>query len=206
MKMFRKVASKIALCLLTVGLGLPAAAATVTTIVLDEKKQPIADAVITLSPGVGTKGASVAGKATIAQVNKEFSPRVTVVATGSQVWFPNRDSIRHHVYSFSPAKRFDIKLYAGDPPAPVLFDKPGLIVLGCNIHDWMIAYVYVTDAPYFGKTDALGRLSLGGLPAGDYEAHLWHPDQSGPELVQSLRVTGESVSFPLTITIKATRN
>ncbi|MGH8491780.1 MAG: methylamine utilization protein [Moraxellaceae bacterium] len=177
--------------------------AAVNMLVRDNHAQPLADAIVTLSPIGGRPVAQVPGKASVAQINKEFSPRVSVVATGSQVWFPNRDSIRHHVYSFSAAKRFDIKLYAGDPPAPVLFDKPGLVVLGCNIHDWMIAYVYVTDAPYFGKSDALGRLDLGSVPAGEYEAHLWHPDQSGPEQVQKLRVAGDSVSIPLTVDIKA---
>lgn len=180
-------------------LPLPLMAASLTVQLQDDKARPLADAVVTLY-GAHTTLPPTPGKATIAQIDKEFSPRVTVVPVGSQVWFPNRDSIRHHVYSFSAAKKFDIKLYAGDPPAPVLFDKPGLVVLGCNIHDWMIAYVYVTAAPYFGKTDARGRLSLSGIAAGDYKIGFWHPEQAGPELVKSVNVGDTSVA-PLQVTL-----
>lgn len=180
-------------------LPLPLMAASLTVQLQDDKARPLADAVVTLY-GSHTTIPPAPGKATIAQIDKEFSPRVTVVPVGSQVWFPNRDSIRHHVYSFSAAKKFDIKLYAGDPPAPVFFDKPGLVVLGCNIHDWMIAYVYVTAAPYFGKTDARGKLSLSGITPGDYKIGFWHPEQAGPEFVKSVSV-GDASVLPLQVTL-----
>jgi plastocyanin len=177
-------------------------ASTLTTLLQDTKGRPLPDAVVTLQPRSGSAPAPT-GKATIEQLNKEFIPRVTVIATGSRVWFPNLDRVRHHVYSFSAAKKFDIKLYAGDPPAPVLFDKPGLVVLGCNIHDWMVAYVYITDAPLFGKTDTKGRLVLANVPAGDYVAHVWHPDLVGAELVKTLRVGSEATELKLSLDTRA---
>jgi plastocyanin len=113
-------------------------------------------------------------EAQVEQLDKTFVPLVTVVQTGTQVQFPNRDPIRHHVYSFSPPKTFELKLYSGTPAAPVLFDKPGEVVLGCNIHDNMIAYVLVVDTPHFAKTNKEGKAKIDGLPAGDYDVRLWH--------------------------------
>ena len=88
--------------------------------------------------------------------------------------FPNRDVVRHHVYSFSPAKRFEIKLYVGTPAQPVVFDQPGIAVLGCNIHDQMAAWVVIVDTPWYGRTDEQGRWS-GAVPAGRYRLRAWHP-------------------------------
>jgi plastocyanin len=102
------------------------------------------------------------------QQNLAFVPRVLVVAVGGNVEFPNSDSVSHEVYSFSPAKRFQLPLYKGALHPPVTFDKPGLVVLGCNIHDQMAGYIYVTEAPFYGKTDAQGALHLTNMPTGDY--------------------------------------
>jgi hypothetical protein len=110
----------------------------------------------------------------VEQRDKAFIPLVSAVQVGSLVSFPNRDEIRHHVYSFSPARRFEIKLYAGTPADPILFDKPGEVVLGCNIHDHMIAYIYVVESPWFGKTGKDGVARIEGLPAGDYDINAWH--------------------------------
>ena len=93
---------------------------------------------------------------------------------GTPVTFPNRDSVRHQVYSFSPAKRFELPLYTGVPQA-VVFDKPGVVVLGCNIHDWMVGYVYVSESPYFAKTNADGKAVLADLPPRSYVVRVWHP-------------------------------
>ncbi|MBF0503198.1 MAG: methylamine utilization protein [Candidatus Riflebacteria bacterium] len=102
-------------------------------------------------------------------------PRVTAIQTGTQIEFPNHDTVQHHVYSFSKPKRFDLPLYKTETPQPVLFDKPGVVVLGCNIHDWMKAYVYVTDTPYFSKCGADGILKISNLPPGTYNIEFWHP-------------------------------
>lgn len=99
---------------------------------------------------------------------------MTVIQAGSSIIFPNKDSVRHHVYSFSPAKTFELKLYSGVPSTPVVFDKAGTVVLGCNIHDQMLAFVYVVDTPYFAKTDASGKVKIGDVPNGDYLLKVWH--------------------------------
>ena len=112
----------------------------------------------------------------IAQVDKQFVPRVSVVPVGTAVQFPNRDKVRHHVYSFSPAKTFDLKLYIGTPANPVVFERSGVAVLGCNIHDKMVAWVVVVETPYFGRTDAQGRLRLDNVPPGSYQLRTWHAD------------------------------
>jgi plastocyanin len=88
----------------------------------------------------------------MAQQKKQFVPEVLVVPVGSEVRFPNHDTVRHHVYSFSPAKKFELKLYTGTPANPVLFDRPGVVVLGCNIHDQMVGWILVVDTPYYAQT------------------------------------------------------
>jgi plastocyanin len=151
---------------------------TVEALVDDDRGKPVADAVVSVVPATGPP-VSRAAPAVIDQQNKEFVPHVLAVSVGTPVTFPNRDNIRHHVYSFSTAKRFELPLYIGTPAAPVLFDKPGAVVLGCNIHDWMIGYVYVVPTPYFAKTGQDGRARVAELPAGAYEARVWHPRMKG---------------------------
>jgi plastocyanin len=148
-------------------------AATIDVDVRDFTGAPLADAVVYAMPRPGPAPARKPA-AQIEQIDKTFVPLVTVVQTGTAVQFPNRDAIRHHVYSFSPAKPFELKLYSGTPAAPVVFDKAGEVVLGCNIHDQMIAYVLVVDTPWFAKTGADGRARIEALPAGDYELRVWH--------------------------------
>jgi plastocyanin len=132
------------------------------------------------------------------QVNKEFVPYVKPVSVGSRVRFPNRDNISHHVYSFSPAKRFELPLYKGTPAVPVLFDKVGVVKLGCNIHDWMIGYLYVTDAPYFGKSGDAGRVELTDLPPGNYRVRVWHPRMEAAEDATVQRIVLQD-SAPATV-------
>jgi hypothetical protein len=109
------------------------------------------------------------------QVDKEFIPYVMPVYVNSLVSFPNKDNIRHHVYSFSPAKKFELPLYNGSTAPPVLFDKPGIVVLGCNIHDWMIGYIYVSDTPYFARSEHDGKALIRDIPSGEYIVRVWHP-------------------------------
>lgn len=149
-----------------------AGAASLTIHVVDDANVPVDDAVVYAIPKVASK--KPPATAEISQVAKMFQPLVTVVQTGAAVSFPNRDTVRHHIYSFSPAKVFELKLYIGLPAAPVVFDKPGLVVLGCNIHDAMLAYVLVVDTPYFGKSTGGGYAQIE-LPPGDYALSIWHP-------------------------------
>lgn len=145
-------------------------------LVVDQAGMPVADAVVYATP-IEQKSkppASKAPKAIIDQFKRRFVPLVSVVQTGTAVTFPNRDNIEHDVYSFSPAKRFELHLYHGVPAKPVVFDKPGLVVMGCNIHDQMIAYLLVVDTPWFAKTDAQGQASINDVPGGGYRLAVWH--------------------------------
>ncbi len=116
--------------------------------------------------------------------------------------FPNHDIVRHHVYSFSPPKPFEIKLYVGTPVAPIIFDKPGEVVLGCNIHDHMLAYVYVVDTPYFAKTDASGVATIEELPAGDYDLQIWHYALAAPQPAQALKIREEKTSASFAVPLR----
>ncbi len=152
-------------------------AATVT----DARGKPVADAVVVAVPSDGNlRFPARPPQDVVDQVDKEFVPKVQAILVGTAVTFPNRDSVRHQVYSFSPAKRFELPLYTGVPQA-VTFDKPGVVVLGCNIHDWMVGYIYVSESPYFAKTDAQGRAVLSDLPPRGYIVRVWHPQQGGTE-------------------------
>ena len=154
----------------------PAGAASLDIQVRDAGGVPVADAAVYAVPASGPVDARSARTVSIEQIDREFIPFVTVLQTGTPVAFPNRDPILHHVYSFSPAKPFEIKLYTGNSPV-VVFDKPGVVTLGCNIHDWMIAYVVVVSTPHFGRTDASGAATLRELPGGSYEVRAFHPNQ-----------------------------
>lgn len=142
--------------------------------ITDARGRPVPDAVIVASAS-GVTEAFAPATATVDQVAKAFVPSVLVVRTGTSVTFPNSDTVAHQVYSFSPAKRFELGLYRGRPHPPLLLDRPGLIVLGCNIHDNMVGYIYVTDSPHFGKSDEKGWLTMSGLPAAAYDIVVWSP-------------------------------
>ena len=114
------------------------------------------------------------------------------VPKGTRVNFPNLDRTRHHVYSFSEPKPFELKLYVGTPQEPVLFDKPGIVALGCNIHDYMQAFIYVSDSPHARVTDSEGQASFTGLPAGNYRLRVWHPWQNGELLETALTLPAEN--------------
>lgn len=156
-------------------LGPPAIAATVQVQVSDGDGKPLADAVVFLESREARQAVRPASGIALAQANRQFDPRVLVVPVGTSVDFPNRDTVRHHVYSFSPAKTFELKLYTGTPATPVVFDKTGVAVLGCNIHDNMAAWVVVVDTPYYGRSAASGTVVLPNVPPGSYRLRVWHP-------------------------------
>ncbi len=150
--------------------------ATLEGKITDETGLGLANAVVVATPiqGLLQSSPTQALTAVLDQRNREFIPHVLVVRSGTSVSFPNNDNIRHHIYSFSPIKRFEVKLYKDMPPNPIKFDMPGIAVLGCNIHDWMISYMFVTDSPYFTKTDQNGDWLLD-VPGSTYKVSIWHP-------------------------------
>ena len=163
-----------------------AQAANVNVAVTDAAGHPLADAVVMLEPVGATMPVKPMANAQIAQRDQQFSPQVSVVTVGTPVLFPNQDTVKHHVYSYSSAKTFQIKLYAGVPHTPIVFDKPGIAVLGCNIHDNMIAWVVVTDTPLWGRSAAAGHARVADVPPGSYQMHVWHSslaETTPPQLV-----------------------
>jgi plastocyanin len=166
----RRVATLAALC---IGAG-AAHAASLQVSVVDQTGAPVADAIVYATPVSGKLPPQKPATAIIDQIKRRFVPKVSVVQTGTAITFPNKDNFEHDVYSFSPAKKFELHLYHGVPANPVVFDKPGLVVMGCNIHDTMVAYLFVVETPWFAKTDASGHATLDNLPADKYKLTAWH--------------------------------
>jgi plastocyanin len=169
------------LLILAFWLALPRAgtAGDLTVTVRSPSGAPVADAVVTLAaPHSGPIRFPWAYRMT--QKNIQFDPFVLIVPVGADVAFPNLDPVRHHVYSFSPAKSFELKLYGKDETRVVHFDKPGVVQLGCNIHDSMIAFIVVVDTPYAAKTDAQGQAAIRDAPAGAQVVTVWRPYLRAP--------------------------
>jgi plastocyanin len=186
-------------------------AATLDAKVIDETGGPVADAVVVAVPLFdATLPANARRTEVLEQVNQQFAQFVTPVFVGNPVAFPNKDQVKHHVYSFSPAKSFQIPLYAGMPDKPVIFDKAGVVTLGCNIHDWMLSFLYISESPFFAKTDREGKAQVANLPAGKYELRVWHPAVTAPEsaskkMVDLARDTMEAAHWAITVKPGITR-
>jgi hypothetical protein len=142
--------------------------------------KPISDAVVSL-PAPHGRPIRFAWPYTMAQHNMQFDPFVLIVPVGARVAFPNLDKVRHHVYSFSPAHPFELKLYGHDETRFVTFDKPGVVALGCNIHDSMVAFIMVVDTPYAAKTDAAGEAVIHEAPPGPADVRIWRPYLKAPQ-------------------------
>lgn len=162
--------------------------------VVDQHGEPVADAVVTLAPAHPAEAATEAEPAVaeMRQQGQAFLPHVIVVPRGSAVRFPNLDDTQHHVYSFSPAKVFELPLFKGDEPPPVTFDQPGVVAVGCNIHDHMRGFIIVTDALLHGVTDQNGRVTFDSAQPGTYRLNLWHERASGPFDEESVAIAAPS--------------
>jgi len=196
------------LALLAIGATCAAAsvaAATVTVQVLDVTGAPVPNAVVYAEPAGGQAVPKSLKQAEVEQKDVKFFPLVSVVQVGTPILFPNHDKVRHHVYSFSPAKTFELKLYSGVPTSPIVFDKVGTVVLGCNIHDQMVAYVQVVNTPFFGKTDMAGRVKLDGLVNGKYALKAWYfkmaPNEAAME--QPITYQGADLNASVKLSVKA---
>jgi plastocyanin len=169
------------LALLTAALALaaPAHAGDLAVFLATAKGQGIADAVVMVLPAAGASRPRPAGSYRMAQKDLTFDPFVLVVPVGAEVAFPNLDKVRHHVYSFSPAKTFELKLYGRDETRYVRFERPGVVGIGCNIHDNMSAFIRVVDTPWAARTTRDGAI-LRDVPAGRARVVVWHPYLKGP--------------------------
>lgn len=188
-----------------IALASAARASTIELEVLDRDGRGVADVVtVALLQGAApTVAPAPRTTAIMDQVERRFVPHVLVVQTGTSIAFPNSDSVAHQVYSFSAPKRFQLALYRGHAHPPLVFDQPGLVVLGCNIHDDMLGYIYVTPSPYFAKSAADGKLVLDDLPAGSYQLRMWNPRFNEPqaELTRVVRLeSGQRLAVRVQLT------
>lgn len=183
--------------------GAMAHAATVTVDVRGADDKPLAGAVVVVDTPRKPAGPFEFDYVyEMAQQNIAFAPHVLIVPIGSTVTFPNRDKVRHHVYSFSKPKRFDLKLYGKDETRSILFDKAGVVALGCNIHDAMSGFVLVVDTPYAVQTDANGHAIINGVPVGAASVRLWHPTIRTPDNMMSQAATVSAAGYSTTYTIR----
>ena len=202
---YRAAVMRIPHVLLLAAAALPAAAlagpATIEVRGADGK--PLVDAVVTIdTPRKPAGSPRFDWPAVMKQQNVAFDPHVLVVPVGATVTFPNLDKVRHHVYSFSKIKKFDLKLYGREEARSVVFDKPGVVPIGCNIHDAMSGFVVVVDTPYAMKTDANGRVRIADVPAGPASLSVWHPDIRAAGNRLTNQVTIGASGFATTLAIR----
>jgi plastocyanin len=178
-------------------LAAPLGAAPLSVRVVDGSGRPVRDAVVTLYPAAGARAPRPGGHYVVSQKNIQFHPFLTIVPVGADVSFPNFDNTKHHVYSFSPAKKFELKLFAKDQSRTVHFDNPGVIALGCNIHDQMSAFIVVTDSAWTARTNGQGVAAFADAPNAPGRIAVWHAYLRAPGgLVQQAIAAGQrSVSF-----------
>ena len=180
-----------------------AQSADLSILVVDENDKPVSEAVVYLRSNDVIKSTSAKAEAKVDQVEKEFIPHVLVVNTGASIHFPNSDNIRHQVYSFSEAKTFEIPLYSGVPAKPVTFDVPGVVSLGCNIHDWMSAHIFVADNNFYSLTDEHGKALIEAVPNGQHSLQIWHEELDG-DLERFSKII--KISADETVQLKIERN
>lgn len=150
------------------------------------------------------------GAVSVDQVDKEFVPHVTAIVAGSEVRFPNSDDILHHVYSFSPAREFNIPLYGRGENVDYFepFPEPGVVEIGCNIHDWMLGYIYVGETSLLAITDASGSARLASLPVGEFQVRIWHGQLDAEQnmLLETVRLNaGETSKLSLKLDLQRDR-
>ena len=178
--------------------------------ITDAKGAAVSDAVITVYPDSGVPQGNIhfAWSPVMRQQNIQFVPGTLIVPVGATVAFPNYDRVRHHVYSFSRAAKFELKLYGQDQSRSYTFPVAGTVALGCNIHDTMHGFIKVVDTPYAEKTDSMGHVLIKNLPEGAVTIRIWHPLQKAPEQESSVRgiiSDGATVKRRVSITLRLSR-
>lgn len=189
-----------------VSLAAPADAAELV-LTLTAGGKPAADAVVMVRPDAGPRpGARLAGPFVMSQRDMQFQPHVLVVPAGAEVSFPNLDPVHHHVYSFSKAKTFELKLYGKDETRRVRFERAGVVGVGCNIHDDMSAFIRVVDTPHAAKSGANGQVVVRDLPPGAATVTVWHPQLKGPEIVRRVTIPPSgALRLPLALQVRGAR-
>ncbi|MBI3303418.1 MAG: hypothetical protein HYZ72_15245 [Deltaproteobacteria bacterium] len=183
-----------------------ASGAEITGRVVGQNGEGIAQAVVFVQAlPVGVIPQSDARSTIMDQVHQEFVPALLPIAVGTEVRFPNHDQIRHHVYSFSRTKSFELPLYKGEEAPPVRFDKEGVVKVGCNIHDWMSGIILVLPTPYFATTDEAGKFVLRDLPPGTYALACWHKlsQTKMEETTQQVQASADAPELTFTLSLAA---
>ena len=194
-----------ALIIFAAALCLPATAlaAPLAVRVVDSAGKPVRDAVVAFYPaGAASRAPRAGGRYVVAQRNLQFQPFLSIVPVGADVSFPNYDPTKHHVYSFSAAKRFELKLFAKDQSRTVRFDKPGIVALGCNIHDGMSAFIFVTDSAWTARTNAQGMVVFGDAPAAPGRITVWHANLRSPGSVLQQSISASQRSLNLAVRLR----
>jgi plastocyanin len=181
-----------------------AAAADLRVQVADDRGKPISDAVVRALPADAATervAATPARTLVIDQRDEQFVPYVAVFRPGDRVVFRNSDTTRHHVYSFSPTKTFEMVVNPGESTAPLLLDRAGIVAVGCNIHDHMRTWLFVDDTPRIAVTGSNGVALFSGLAAGKYRVVVWHPQlrPRHPEVVNDLALATDASSDNLPV-------
>ena len=199
--MLRTTLARLVFGLVTLCLAGAAHAADLTVEIKDGNGRPVRDAVV-IADAAG-RAAPAPARFVINQQNMQFVPYVLVIPVGSTVEFGNLDPFRHHVYSFSPAKKFELKLFGQGETRPVRFDRPGLVSIGCNIHDAMQAFIQVVDTPFARKTEENGRVTLRGVPAQVRQIRVYHPLLRAPgnQMVVSVDAS-RNATVPVTVRLR----
>lgn len=199
----QKMASQSLVTFFTMAFSYAALAQDVTLNIVDQHGQPLKNAVVELVSEEDSKSKASQHLPVLImdQIDKQFSPTLLIAHQGQQVNFPNSDNIRHHVYSFSPAKPFQLKLYSGQPESPLTFENQGVVVLGCNIHDSMLGYIYVAGSPQVYQSDEQGNVQLSDLTLPS-QLSLWHSLQQNALEEKQLLALPVNSSRSLQVTIQ----
>ncbi len=184
----------------------PAHAGDVRVRILDAAGAPVKDAVVTIhtARAAPTGSFKFPWATAMNQRSVQFDPHVLIVPVGATVAFPNFDKVRHHVYSFSKAAKFEFKLFGRDESRSYTFKTAGAVAVGCNIHDAMTGFIKVVDTPYANKTAGDGATILANVPAGRTRITVWHPGMRTRDQESSLDldVTAADQSKLITVAIK----
>ena len=156
-------------------------------------------AVVSLRPADGRrlKARPARGKVML-QSGKQFIPHVLAVPVGTSVAFRNADEVFHNVFSLSSPRKFDTGFFQVGKSASILFDKPGVVEVLCNIHTTMLGYVVVVDTPHYALASASGSFTIKDVPLGDYEVEVWHESSSKPSK-EKVTVGAEGARLALTV-------